>query len=40
MKKLQQVLNTIINIKVLEYFDVWISNGVKIALTNPGLRNV
>ena len=41
IKKLQWIPNTIMNISVLEYFDnVYVSYGVKIALSTHGLGNV
>ena len=41
MKRLQWILNSIMNISLLEYFDnVYISYGVKIALSTHGLGNI
>ena len=41
MKMLQRVPNTVMNISVLEYFDnVYISDGVKTALSTHGLGNI
>ena len=40
MKKLQWIPNTTMNISVLEFFAVYISDGVKTALSTNGLGDI
>ena len=40
MKKIKLIPNTIMNISVLKFFDVYISDGLKIALSTHRLGNI